>query len=606
MTNSANENSGLQDRLINRRSLLTVAGAGTAVLASRRVSFGQDATPEASPIASPMASPAASPVASPVASGPEMIGNLRVVRDQRPVYDSDPVRGGTIRLARVGAANQEFNPVAFQQDFQIPVSYLDPLIWIDGISMAPQPWLAESWAVSDDGLRIRYTLREDVLWHDGTQLTAEDVAFSFEVYRDDWNSGAYNLFTNMTTTEVTDKFNLLVNLSAPDGNWIRNASSQLIFQKAQLNDFWTSQPAGSRTLSGFDWLTTPPIGTGPWKVVDFRQSRVDFRAFREYWGNSPWATEMRCDFPADDAALLAAWHDDKADLVWPVKFTDLATISDRAGTVYAAESARVMFAAFNFNNPTRIDPNVFGSQDVRNALAMAVDRERYGREVFGSFARTDLVGTIIQPDLYLDGLVNPGFDPEGAKALLKKAGFADLRGDGIMRYSDDSALKFDVIVRTGDDPQLEAVLQSLVADFRQAGIVLEVRPLSGDRFDAIWLDEHSFDMIAFSYSVYPGFSDFDLYGSDWDVNSNVNGFNPGGYHNEAVDRAIGRALVATNDDDYRSALHAIQRAVGRDDLFGLWFGSPDELVLAQSNVAGFRANKPWQTQESAKLWIAND
>jgi ABC-type transport system substrate-binding protein len=234
---------------------------------------------------------------------------------------------------------------------------------------------------------------------------------------------------------------------------------------------------------------------------------------------------------------------------------------------------------------------------------MAIDRERYGREVFGTFARTDLVTTIIQPDLYLDGLANPAFDPEAAKALLTKAGFADSRGDGVMRYADGTALSFDVIARLDDDPQLEAVLTSIVADMRQAGVVLDVRMLSADRFDAIWLDEHSFDMIAFSYSVFPGFADFDLYGSDWDVNTNVNGFNPGGYNNEAVDRAIGRALVATNDDDYRSALHAVQRAVGRDDLFGLWFGSPDELVLAQANIKGFQPNKSWQTQESPKLWI---
>ncbi|HRA47905.1 MAG TPA: ABC transporter substrate-binding protein, partial [Thermomicrobiales bacterium] len=396
------------DRRWSRRALMIgVTGLVAAGAVHGRVA-GQNATPvdstaspiAASPVASPEASPVASPVASPMAT-PEMIGNLRVVRDQRPEFAGAPVRGGTISITRVGGDNLDFNPVAFTQDYQIPVSYLEPLVWIDGVTMEPLPWLATSWTSTRDGLAVTLNLRDDVTWHDGTPLTANDVAFSFEAYRDDFNSAAYTMFTNLKSVEVRDDQTVIARLSAPDGNWIRNACSQLIFQKAQYEATWLAAPVGSRTLSGYDWATTKPIGTGPWMVTEFRDSRVDFRANRAYWGDSPWATEMRTDYLSDAAAQRTAWHEGRTDIIWPVAYADVESISDRAGTLFAAESARVMLAAFNFNNPGRPDPTLLASTDVRNALAMGINRSRYARDVFGTFCRPDLVSTIVQPDLVL-------------------------------------------------------------------------------------------------------------------------------------------------------------------------------------------------------------
>ena len=133
-----------------------------------------------------------------------MIGNLRVVRDQRPIYSTKPKRGGTLTMVRVGRSNSDFNPASFAQDFQIPSSYLEPLVWIEGVTMEPQPWLATSWTWNKDRTEVEYKLQDGVAWHDGETFTARDVAFSFTVYRDDIYSAAANLFTNMASVEAVD------------------------------------------------------------------------------------------------------------------------------------------------------------------------------------------------------------------------------------------------------------------------------------------------------------------------------------------------------------------------------------------------------------------
>lgn len=598
----------LLPHLVNRRAFMAGIGGAGIVAATGFSARSQQVTPgapgSASPAASPVGSPGASPIAmaTPIAEPPAMIGKLRVVREQRPVYTTKPTRGGTLSMVRVGGNNLDFSPATLTQDFQIPASYLEPLVWIDGVTMAPQPWLATEWSWSKDRTEVEYRLREDVTWHDGESLTARDVAFSFTVYRDDIYSGIYNLFTNMESIDAVDSSTVRVRLSAPDGNWVRNASSQLVFQREQYGEYWDSQPEGQRTLSGFDWGESKPIGTGQWIVNEFRDSRVLFKRNRSYWGDSARMSEFRLDFVDDPATQLQQWHVGDADIVWPVAPRDLPAVSDRPGTVYAAETTTTMFAAFNFNNPMRLDPGILGDLRIRQALSLAVDRNRFARELFNGFFRPDVPGTIIQPDLKLEGIRNPEFNRDQARSLLTEAGFAITRDDGLFRYPEGSALKFDVIVRSGDHPDLSGVLASAAADLRTVGVLLEIRELSPERFEGVWINDHAFDLIAFSYSLYPGFTDFDLYGSDWDIRTNIQGFNPGGYRNEKVDRAIARMLDAASDEEYVSAVHAIQRQVNDEDLFALWLGSPLEAILVQDKVSGYRPNKLWQGLEASRIW----
>src|SRR5262249_8458028 len=148
--------------------------------------------------------------------------------DPRPVYDGPPVEGDELRLLRAAGNNGDFAPAAFRQDFQIMASYLDPLVWIDEVTMEPVPWLAKSWEIDGKGTTITYPLRDDVVWHDGSPVQARDVVFSLYVYRDDLDSAVRNFFTNMDAVEAPDQTTVKVKLTAPDANWFFNASSQFV------------------------------------------------------------------------------------------------------------------------------------------------------------------------------------------------------------------------------------------------------------------------------------------------------------------------------------------------------------------------------------------
>ena len=538
------------------------------------------------------ASPEGTPAAKP---------GFLLIRDQRPTDPGPPVRGGDLRLLRPPAVRDDFSPVSLRQDYQIPVSYLDPLLRPDEVSMEPLPWLAERWAWSERDRVVTYTLRPDVLFHDGTPLSAADVVFSFFAYRDDVDSAVRNQFTSMQEAEALDARTLRVTLADPDGSWLFGASTQPVFQRAQYAEYWESRPVGQRTLTGFDWASALPVGTGPWRIAEWDERQVAFDRHDRYWAGPPAFERFFVAWEENADERVEAWRAGEADLVWPLSAEDLQRVDDEPARVYVADTASVMFAAFNFVNPARPVPGLFADVNVRRALSLAIDRDRYADDVFDGFIRQRAAGTVAQPWANDPELTIPRQDLKGARDLLAGAGWEDVDGDGVLDDVLGQRFAISVILRDDARPELVDVLRSVRRDLAEVGIELSVQSLGPEEFADRWLESRDFDLIAFAFDLYPGFTDFDLYGSSWDIRANPQGFNPGGYANETADRLIDDILVATDIERQRSLLRDLQRETD-DDLFALWFGFPRQLVLAAPDLRGFQPNKTWQTADTRKLW----
>jgi peptide/nickel transport system substrate-binding protein len=557
------------------------------------------ATPDASPAATPAATPAASPQATPEPVNP--LGKLTVIRDQAPRYVETPVKGGTLRMMLTLPDNLDFNPATLNQDFQLMASYLDPLVWIDDLTMEPKPGIAESWEIAKDGKTITFAIRDDIKWHDGDALTAEDVAFSFLVYRDATDSDVRNLFLTMSSATATDKRTLEVKLSTADANFIPNAGSQFIFKKDAFEKFWNDRPAGQRSLSGYDWEKNSPVGTGPWAYDSRTDTSITFTRNDDYWfGDPPHFDEVVFTWKSDPKARTAAWNARQVDLLWPLKPGEIADVNQNEAFLYAANAPIVMFAAFNFNNPARTNPALLADARVRQALSLVIDRRAYAESVFLDFIDITGAGTFPQPWLRDEALINPARSRKAARDLLNDAGFKR-QSDGTTVTPEGEPFVLDLIVRGDARFEMRLALRSVKDDFAALGIGLNLEELDDTTFGDRWTGTYDYDLIAFSYQTYPGFTDFDLYGSNWDIRINPQGWNPGGYVNSAADAAIKDALRAATLDKLVEAVKDLQVAAN-DDLFGLWLGFPQDLILVHPDVLGFQPTMHWQTWQTRKLW----
>ncbi|HEU0164915.1 MAG TPA: ABC transporter substrate-binding protein, partial [Thermomicrobiales bacterium] len=216
---------------------LAFAEAGTRGGRSASAAQEASATPEGSPAASPV--PTNTPTPTP---SPTPVPLLTIVTDQQPTYSGPPLETTRLNLFVASAGLTTFSPPSMAQDPQIAASYLDSLVWADNNTMEPEPALATSWSWNKDGTELTIKLRQGVKWHDGTAFTAQDVSFSLNVYRLDYDSAVARFFANVDHFAINDPNSIKVVFSAPDGAFVFNALTLPIFQRAQYTKFWAKNP----------------------------------------------------------------------------------------------------------------------------------------------------------------------------------------------------------------------------------------------------------------------------------------------------------------------------------------------------------------------------
>ena len=318
-------------------------------------------------------------------------------------------------------------------DYLVPMNVFDTLFEVvvgsDGSSSIEKS-LAEDYSVSEDGLTYSFTLRDGVVFSDGTPLTAEDVKFTFERIltlpqseQTDYAmsiEGAQDLLdgkaTELSGIKVEDDTHLTITLSEPFAAFI-----------AQLATPPTSILSKSIvTAAGDDFGIVPEktLGTGPYIVTSWeRGSGLTFKYNPLYWGPEPSvknitarvmdASSMDMAFQKGDLDILDCLMVDSAlvENTYKTKFKDNIVSVNRLGLNYLM-----------FNE--KIEP--LDNVQVRKAIQMAIDRQSILDTIFSGDG-------MLEDGAYPKGCLgytndNQGwlqYDPEGAKALLAEAGYSN-------------------------------------------------------------------------------------------------------------------------------------------------------------------------------------
>ncbi len=269
------------------------------------------------------------------------------------------------------------------------------------------PALASSWTISDDGLTYTFALNENVQFHDGSAMDADDVKFSLErAMADDSTNAQKQLFANIASVENVDGFAVLT-LKQPDGNMLFN----LAWGDAVIV---AEESAGS--------LATSPIGTGPFKFKNWVQGdQIVLEKNPDYWGEPVQLEQATFKFISEPTAAFAALMAGDIDAFpnFPAPENLPILEADPRFTVVLGSTEGETILSTN-NKQAPLD-NVL----VRQAIAHAIDRSAIIDGAMYGYGTP--IGTHFAPHnpAYVDLTGNSNFDPEKSKALLKEAGLAD-------------------------------------------------------------------------------------------------------------------------------------------------------------------------------------
>jgi peptide/nickel transport system substrate-binding protein len=364
------------------------------------------------------------------------------------------------------------------------------------------PWLAAeiptvaNGGVSEDLTSITWTLKEGLLWSDGTPMTAEDVVFSWEYCVDpDMGCNALSWFTDVESVEAVDDLTVKITFSVPKpfpyGPFV--GAEAPVIQKAQFQDCMGAR-AQECTEQNFD-----PIGTGPYKVKEFRANDVVIYEINEYYRdpNKPFFKEVVFKGGGDAAsAARAVLETGEVDYAWNVQVEQqILAQMELAGkgkvvSSYATGVERIMI---NFTNPdpalgdkrsewTLDDPNphpFLTDYAVRRALSLAIDRSTISTQLYGA-AGKPTCNVIPAPSIYVSTANDECLvqNLEEANRLLDEAGW--VRGADGIREKD--GVRLSILYQTSTN-SLRQSTQALVKQWwEEIGVETELRNIDAGVF----------------------------------------------------------------------------------------------------------------------------
>ncbi|MGK6315799.1 ABC transporter substrate-binding protein [Neorhizobium sp. DT-125] len=234
-----------------------------------------------------------------------------------------------------------------------------------GNSIELVPQLAESWERLDDK-SVRFKLRQNVKFHDGVELTADDVAYTFSSERL-WGDEAIKTVPNGRNFSpdweeplVEDKYTVVLRTKTPSFLIERFLASWL--GRIVPKEYYKSLGAVA--------FGNKPVGTGPYKFVEFvANDRVVLEANDAYWGEKPTASKITYQVVAEPATRVAGLISGEYDIITTLTPDDMALI-DSYSDIETRGTLIENFHMFTFN----MNKPMFKSKTLRRALALAVNR----------------------------------------------------------------------------------------------------------------------------------------------------------------------------------------------------------------------------------------
>ncbi|MDO6706597.1 ABC transporter substrate-binding protein SapA [Photobacterium sp. 1_MG-2023] len=351
---------------------------------------------------------------------------------------SDPQQENTIRQWGFIYCGQDtpwtFNPQLTDGGHtadSLAAQIFDRLLQLDPISHLPQPALASSWTVSEDGLEYTFTLRQDVRFQrtpdfsPTRRFNAEDVLFSFQRVIDPKHpyhavsGGHYPWFESQSfhrlieRIKIIDAHHIKFILTRPDNAFLSTiASSYAAIHSAEYADQLLRQGHP-------DQIDTRPVGTGPFYMDEYQpHDLIRLKRHSYYWRGAPFMGQVVFDISSRGTGTLAKLLNHECDVLSSPVASQLPVIkNDPEFDLIAQNAMNVAFLAINNSIPALQDGRV------RQAINLAINRENLLNSVY--YGTGTKAKTLLPPMSWAHdkNLPDVKYDPIKAQQFLKEAGY---------------------------------------------------------------------------------------------------------------------------------------------------------------------------------------
>ncbi len=410
-----------------------------------------------------------------------------------------------------------------------------------------KPSLATSWTVHDDGMRWRFQLRNDVVFHDGEPMTADDVVFSLNRVLDpEFESPHKGDLGFVREVRAEETHQVSIELEEPNGALL----------SALLNVHVVPEHAADR-------LNEQPVGSGPF-VFEERQAdeRIVLKAFNDYWAGAPMFSELVFRPIPETSTRLVELETGRIHIADGIPGEEMERLTDLDG-VEVASTVGSNYSVLAFNN----ERSPFDDPRVRRAVGKAIDAQRLVELVYPGTA-VAAEGPIPPTSwAYDDSFEGLGFDLGAARRLMDEADV-------------DQDLSVELMI--SEDERMERGGVLLKSMLEEIGMDIDLTALEWGTFMERMLGR-DYDMLRVAWSTDPD-PDALLYGLHHSGSEMLNFTR---YQNpqadELLDRGRRQADVSARAESYREFQEIVL-----EDVPMVYLLHENQVVGHRKGVNGFR------------------
>ena len=409
-----------------------------------------------------------------------------------------------------------------------------------------QPAVAESFTISEDAKVYTFTLREGLKFHDGSDVTVEDVLYSINRYAE--VQGESSAFSSaIESVEAPDEWTVCVTLKEGNSEFLSQLTVAVI--PAANPD-----PAGS------------PIGTGPFMVTAYKVGEyLDLAKFEDYRiEDRPYLDTVRFKFIADVNTAFTELQAGTIDCLNYLTVSQVQTLEKSNPDDYnIVEGTMNLVHAMFLNN--EYEP--FQDVRVRQALCYAINRDAINQYLFDG--RSTIIGTHMIPSLttwYNEKTSSVySYDIEKAKELLKEAGYSNL--------------SFTITVPSSYSQHVDTA-QIIADELSEIGVKVSIQKVEW----SAWLEDvytnHDYEATVVGF-------DGKLNPSDWlGRYASTNAKNIANYKNDEYDALYAQALATTIESEKQELYFEMEMNLAQNAA-SVYIEDPADFVALSAKFAGY-------------------
>jgi peptide/nickel transport system substrate-binding protein len=451
-------------------------------------------------------------------------------------------------------------------------------------NMELEPCLAEKWSVSKDGKVITYYLRKGVKFHDGVEMTAQDVLFTWKVYADPTTKTPYGAdYQYIKNVEIMDPYIVKVTYSKA-------------FAPALTNTFTSILPKHlleGKDINNDDDFNRHPVGTGPYKFVEWKTAQqIVLEANPDYWEGKPHIKRFVLRIIPDQSSeflsllkgetdAMGAWTGGTLSPEQYARETDTPKFTNYYNK-YQTDQFVYVYIGWNLENP------LFKDVKVRKALTMAIDRQAIIENVVYGLGSLCTGPFVPQSWAYNKDIKPLPFDVEGAKALLKQAGWK-MGTDGLLHKSingKDTPFRFKLYTNQGNVSR-ERIATIVQQQLKGVGIDCQPQIMEWTTLINEYINKRKYDAMVMGWQFGP---EPDCYLCWHSSQMGEHQYNMVDYKNKTVDSLLVQGRETLDPKKRKAIYHKIHKILA-DDVAATFLYVPESLPAVHKRFKGLEVNR---------------